>query len=190
MARVRVRTPERAMAEAANKQQKRALHKLAAAQEGYHERTTISATKANYISKVKRMQEVMSVNALLFPPLSEIYELNGNGNPKIMEGGVLRWCVEVAVACVVSGFDIVKQSDKVIFSCITKVMNKLVSICCESFVFAVPAEKNITTSNSDAAFAHAWNLLLIDLYPAGSPPRAFSDTNIRTAYSRMCHYKL
>lgn len=72
MARVRVRTSERATAEAANRQQKKALDKMAAAEEGYHERTITPATKAGYISKIKKMQEVMSVNAMLFPPISDI----------------------------------------------------------------------------------------------------------------------
>ena len=76
------------MAEAANRKRKRALDKLAAAQEGYHDRTIVAATKAGYISKVKRMQEVMSA-------ISEIYELDESGNPKVMEGGVLRWLLPV-----------------------------------------------------------------------------------------------
>ena len=39
----------------------------------------------------------MFVNAVLFPPISEIYELDESGNPKIMEGDVWRWLLNSKV---------------------------------------------------------------------------------------------
>ena len=82
--------------------------------------------------------------------------------------------------------DIVGRNNKTKFCRLKAVMLKLVTICDESFPFTDDRSKTITSTNSDAAFRHAWSTLLVDLYRATTPsPRAYSDLNVNTVYNRL-----
>lgn len=70
------------------------------------------------------------------------------------------------------------------------VCSELVRICMESYPFLDNEPKNITMSNLDTTFDHAWGIFLPTLYPEGlRNPRAYSDLNVNTAYNRWTKYR-
>ena len=84
--------------------------------------------------------------------------------------------------------DISGANNKTRFCRISKVMQRLLSICEESFPFVDTSRKAITAENSESAYRHAMSTLVATLYGTSLHARAYSDVNINTVYNRMREY--